>query len=275
MAKKLSTAMLTALSIAHSQGEVLVGDDQRVALLGMAGRVSSNTITALHSADLLRRTRDSLAYELTIDGLRALAYAGIISAEEYAETRAKRTARMDALHAEALELDERRAVVRAYLCCSDDDELTWPEIERGYELYQARSLDAAMNTFRVDAGAIKPKNDELEQLHAEALEMDAQRTAYREWAGLDESHPTYWTAVAAFVEHTKLSAALDDVAADGPQSGDTYSRSLRHGAEVVRVDEVRAGNVWYRFAQGKGLGLSAPYSLRLDRFVERYSRVPA
>ena len=65
MAKKLSTAMLTALAIAHSKGVVQIGDDQRAALLGMAGRVSANTIYALHALGSLRCTLDGLHYELT------------------------------------------------------------------------------------------------------------------------------------------------------------------------------------------------------------------
>lgn len=229
MAKKLSTAMLTALSIAHSQGEVLVGDDQRVALLGMAGRVSSNTITALHNAGLLRNVQDTLAFELTINGLSALGHAGVISAEEYTATRRKWDEWMDVAHAEALAMDRERHVLGTLGPVEDVDSR------------DDQSRRDAETLFKQYEGTPARFNPEvIDELHAFALKMDAKHEART-----------------------------------SPQPGDTYSRSLRHGAEVVRVDEVRAGNVWYRFAQGKVLGLSAPYSLRLDRFVERYSRVPA
>lgn len=108
MAKRLSTAMLTALAIAHSKGDVLIGDDQRVALLGMAGRVSANTIYALQSDGLLRKTRDELGYELTIKGLSALGHAGVISPEEYTELRRKWDEWMDVAHAEALDMEQDR-----------------------------------------------------------------------------------------------------------------------------------------------------------------------
>lgn len=104
MAKKLSTAMLTALAIAHSQGEVLIGDDQRIALLGMAGRVSSNTITALREAGLLAYSRDMLSFELTKAGLSALGHAGVITPEQYTTARQAQRDAVDAAHTEALTL---------------------------------------------------------------------------------------------------------------------------------------------------------------------------
>lgn len=131
MAKKLSIAKLTALAIAHIEGAVVIGDDQRIAKGGLAGRVSANTITALMDAGLLRPTRDGLARELTKEGLSALGYGGIISAEEYTETRRKWDEWMAVAHAEAVEMDERRTIARAFLSTPVGVVLTDAEIEEG------------------------------------------------------------------------------------------------------------------------------------------------
>lgn len=119
MAKKLSTAMQTALMIAYQNGQVRKGDAQRQAELGLAGQVATGTLVALLDAKLLTWANDPSAavYELTREGLRVLGHAGLISADEFYAMRVKWNEWMDAAHAEALDM------------------MAQAEAEAGYERY--------------------------------------------------------------------------------------------------------------------------------------------
>lgn len=149
MTTRVSPAMIEALRVAYVQGQVCGGDRWEP---GEHGHVKNVTITALvYNRGLL--TSVAGEHTLTRAGYRALADAGVISRQRCNEELSQRQEFMDADHAYALTLDERRTITRAHLSIPQDVVLSWDEIDAAYQAYITRdwtAQDHAANDAAMD-----------------------------------------------------------------------------------------------------------------------------